>query len=32
MKREDLEKLGLSEEQINGVMKLKSNAMNEIDT
>lgn len=32
MKREDLEKLGLSEEQINGVMKLKSSAMNEIDT
>lgn len=32
MKREDLEKLGLNEEQINGVMKLKSVAMNEIDT
>lgn len=32
MKREDLEKIGLSEEQIDGVMKLKSSAMNEIDT
>lgn len=32
MKREDLEKLGLSEEQVNGVMKLKSTAMSEIDT
>lgn len=32
MKREDLEKLGLNEEQINGVMKLKSSTMNEIDS
>lgn len=32
MKREDLEKLGLNEEQINGVMKLKSTAMSEIDS
>lgn len=32
MKREDLEKLGLNEEQINGVMKLKSSNMNEIDS
>lgn len=31
MKREDLEKLGLSEEQINGVMKLKSSAIGDID-
>lgn len=32
MKREDLEKIGLSEEQVNEVMKLKSIAMSEIDT
>lgn len=32
MKREDLEKLGLSEEQVNGIMKLKSTAMSEMDT
>ena len=32
MKREDLEKIGLSEEQVNEVMKLKSVAMSEIDT
>lgn len=32
MKREDLEKIGLSEEQVNDVMKLKSVAMSEIDT
>ena len=28
MTREDLEKLGLTEEQVNGVMKLKSSAIN----
>lgn len=32
MKREDLEKIGLSEEQVNAVMKLKSVAIDEIDT
>ncbi len=32
MKREDLEKIGLNDDQINGVMKLKSNLMSEIDT
>lgn len=32
MKREDLEKIGLSEKQIDDVMKLKSTTMSEIDT
>lgn len=32
MKREDLEKLGLSEEQIIGVMKLKSNELQELES
>lgn len=31
MKREELENLGLSEEQITGVMKLKSSAMSELE-
>lgn len=32
MTREDLEKLGLTEDQVNGVMKLKSNAISTNDT
>ncbi len=32
MKREDLEKLGLSEEQVTGVMKLKSGLISSLET
>ena len=32
MTREDLEKLGLSEEQVNGVMKLKSGIITSLET